>query len=142
MKALNITCYTEKAHKLEFAAIMDGETTEADLQSAINAYIDFHLAIRPNVNVIIFFIDAYTPTGTRLYKKRDTTPELYHIPPSRYDEIGDHVIPNLFVVSTSLLVKCIETKQLTRNIFEWIEEHQKEHGLIVLGIHSENQKEI
>ncbi|MXV76244.1 hypothetical protein F4Z99_18470 [Candidatus Poribacteria bacterium] len=96
------------------------------------------MAIRPDVNVIIFFIDADAPTGARLYAENKTTPAIYHIPPELYTEIDAYVNPELFIVSTPLLFDMVKNGKLHRSIFEEIQTYHNEQGCIVLGIHDAN----
>jgi len=135
INAFNIKCCRHQLRKLDFALVSENESIPAaDYALAVNAYINFHLAIRPDVNLILFFIDADTPTGARLYAENKTTPAIYHIPPKLYAEIDHYINPELFVVSTPLLTSAIEKGRLHRNICETLEAEHSENGLIVLGI--------
>lgn len=137
INAFNIKCCRHRQRKLDFALVSENESIPAaDYALAVNAYINFHLAIRPDVNVIIFLIEPDAPTGARLYAENETTPAIYHIPPKLYTEIDHYINPELFVVSTPLLADAIEKGRLHRTIFEALQAHHDEKGFIVLGIYN------
>ena len=67
-----------------------------------------------------------------------TLPEKPRSPRQKYQltDKGRTELAN--VVSTRLLVDAIEKGRLNRAVFESLQAHHNEHGLIVLGIHDAN----
>ena len=126
-------------HKLDFAIIVPpGIVLEIEKKSRLaQAYIDYDLAIKPNVPVVIFQLETLLDVGSKLYGGNVNCPKIYHLPPRMYTDLEEIVAEGAFCVSESYLEYVIKSKCLNRSIFGLLEQTRQELGLNVIGIQHE-----
>jgi len=130
-------CASER-HKTEFAVIAPAEMKDedpTDITLKINAFIDFHLAIKPNVPVVLFDINNIDEAGTPVYNIDLDGGALYHLPESTYPYLDEFVKDTPFLVSKELLTNVLENNKVNASIFDALTDVRAQHGLVVLGMH-------
>lgn len=135
--AFEISIMKERRSKQEFAVVAPSKLSDADaadVERKIRAYLDFHLAIKPNNAVILFQIQALAETGSPLF----TLPggqKLYHIPVSLYGDLENIVARSVFIVSHSLLGGIIDASGAYRVDASMLDEVHQSEGLTIIGLH-------
>lgn len=142
--SFDISLYKSELHRLDFAIVYPEsitEETDVDTIKARNAFannrikqfIDFHIAIKPNVAVVLFSISQFALPGSPVFNLDNTGKALYHIPKKLYRYLEDMVVESPFLVSNSLLIHIIEQQKLHKSVFASLDTFHQENGLIVLG---------
>lgn len=129
-----ISVCKSELHELEFALVFPPDTNDPiDTQEQLcDAFIKYHLAIKPNCPVVLFQLETLLNVGSPLYQ--GTCPTIYHLPPSCYDSIEGFIHEGVFCVSQSYLIHVIEAGKLNHSLFSLLEPTRQELGLNVLGI--------
>ena len=130
--------------KLEFAIVypsrgilndLAGTQKISDIKTILErSYINYHLAIKPEVPVVLFQLVSLHDVGTKVYGGSEGCPEIYHLPPRIYDNLEDVVRDDAFIVSENYLEMVIRAKCLNKSIFGLLHKARQEVGLNVLGI--------
>ena len=123
-------------HKLDFALVYPpgSEILSPVRPQLINAYVNYHLAIKPKVPVIIFQLSTLIGVGSKIYGGQPNCPPIYHLPPHTYNDLEDIVLDDIFCVSQIYLEHVLNTKCLNKSIFGLLEETRQKFGLNVIGI--------
>ena len=127
MKICNSSLYN-----LDYALVYPTDVMDNADDKLADAFIKYHLAIKPGVPVIIFQLSTLAGVGSQVY--RGTCETVYHIPPGSYQSIEDIYKEGTFCTSLSYLEYVLKAKALNRSIFTLLEPVHKEQGLNVLGI--------
>ena len=101
---------------------------------------NYHLAIKPNIPVILFELEDNADVGSILYRYVDGH-ELYHIPESKYKSLEDIVSNKPFWATHDILLHIIGNDNAFGSIFSFIPEYWMEQGLNVVGLVN-NSKEL
>ena len=126
-------------HKLDFALVYPPNQLVSPTTNDIltTAFISYHLAIKPNVPVVLFQLASLHDVGTKVYGGNVNCPEIYHLPPRLYPELEDVVAEGVFCVSQSYLEQVIRSKCLNKSIFSGLDGVRQELGLNVLGVNGD-----
>ena len=124
-------------HKLDFVLVYPPNQLVSPTTNDILtiSYISYHLAIKPEVPVVLFQLVSLHDVGTKVYGGSKGCPEIYHLPPRIYDNLEDVVGDDVFIVSENYLEMVIRAKCLNKSIFGLLHEARQEVGLNVLGIY-------
>ena len=129
--------YRSTLYQQQFAIVTEPNEEPPDInliEELKSAYIKYHLAIKPNVPVIIFYLESAAGVGCKIFGGTPETPVLYHIPPRSYEKLDVMVKEAPFCVSQSYVEHALRSNHLHRSIFGLLPATQKEVGLNVLGI--------
>ena len=132
-----ITVCNSALHKLDFALVYppNFQVSPTTTEMLTKAYINYHLAIKPNVPVALFQLESLDNAGSRVYGGSKGCPEIYHLPPRIYNELEDIVAEGTFIVSETYLEMVIRAKCLNKSIFGLLHGTRQEIGLNVLGVY-------
>ena len=142
ISSFKIDVVQSSLHKLEFAYVYPPGTScdVATTEKLMNAYINYHLAIKPNVPIVLFQLaSSLHDIGSKVYGGSEGCPEIYHLPPRIYTELEDVVAEGMFCVSQTYLEHVIRTKCVNKSIFALLEPTRQELGLNVIGIHETSE---
>jgi len=132
-------CLSQR-HQLKFCVVSPNEfqhDAAFGIAQKIKIFTDYHLAIRPQVPVILFELETLANVGAPLYK-RDPETNVYHLPPDLYPMLEESLKETEFLVSYTLLKKIIEADKVYTSILDTLETVYENDGLNVLGVHYEN----
>ena len=89
-------------HGVKFNIIAPNTLEELD-KARINLksqlFIDFHIAISPNVPVVLFEINSPQEVGSPVWNINLNGSRLYHIPPKSYSYLDEFVNETEFLIS-------------------------------------------
>ena len=139
IQQLQISILATERAKLKFGIIAIGqlgEIPQSDVDRKVRAYIQFHIAIAPDVPVIMFEINGYADTGSPVFSNEACT--LFHLPPYLYPRLDEIVADKAFLVSEELLKEIINNRQAYNSIFEILAKKHQETGLVAIGIPGES----
>lgn len=132
-------------HKIKFGivypdSIIDIEDAEIDeLQVKIKAFLDFHIAIKPNdASVILFDIDSRIDIGSPIWNIDLKGKRLYHLPERLYGNLDELVQETPFIASHNILIDIINNQKTFASIFNILPTIYTNRGLIALGLYNEN----
>ena len=144
MRADNISSFQidvckSELYKIEFALVYPPgvEYSQAAIDTLVNGCINYYLAIRPNVPIVLFQISTLHGVGSKVYGGSTNCPPIYHLPPRIYQHLEDIVSESVFLVSQSYLEHVIKSNCLNMSIFSVLGETRQEIGLNVLGIYGD-----
>ena len=128
-------------HKLDFALVYPPNqlVSPSTNDILITSYINYHLAIKPNVPVVLFQLASLHDIGSKVYGGSEGCPEIFHLPPRIYTELEDVVAEGMFCVSQTYLEHVIRAKCVNKSIFALLEPTRQELGLNVIGIHETSE---
>lgn len=132
-------CKSEK-HDVQFGIIapeLMTDVDESDITIKTQALIDFHIAIKPNVPVVLFDIENTREVGSPIWNI-DSETRLYHIPEESYPHLDEFVQETAFLVTQDILTKLFDKQKLFSSIFSALPIIREEQGLVVLGLYHEN----
>ena len=132
-------CFSQR-HNLKFCVIAPNGFEHEDvarISDNIDIFINYNLAIRPNVPVILFELENKMNCGAKLYKHQGLS--IYHLPPMRYATLEESIKESFFIISDALLIKLIDGKFHT-SIIDFLPDIQASTGLNVLGYMNETEK--
>lgn len=140
IQSFDIKICLSQRQQLRFCVVRptDQVPSETDIDTKIGIFIDYHLAIRPQVPVILFELENLINVGAPLYKHQDIT--VYHVPPANYRTLEESIEATDFLVSHTLLKKIIEGDKIYASILDSLDTIYAEDGLNVLGFHNESEK--
>lgn len=132
LQRLDFSVYTSELHGHRFVIVPPRMGTQVwDADKMICAYMQYQLAIKPVVPVVIFRVSSLVDVGSMVFAG---DPVIYHLPPRVYPKLQEIVLDDVFCVSDSYLVHVLEASRLNSSIFSIIPETHKEIGLNVLGV--------
>ena len=120
-------------HQQVFGLVYPPVYDEGIADRMTDAYIQYHLAIKPNVPVVLFSLESLVGVGSRVFVNENDT--IYHLPPRMYSNLEDVVAEDIFIVSESYLSHVIKSGRLHKSIFASLHEARQSDGLNVLGIY-------
>ena len=129
---------TSQRHKTQCVVVPPNEIQEADpddIALKIEAFINFHLAIKPNVPVILFDIEDISDVGTAVYQIDLDGWTLYHLPERSYPFLQEFITETPYLISKELVSYLIEADKVEESIFASLQQIRNEKGLVILGLH-------
>ncbi len=133
-------CRSER-YFVDFAIVSPEPVSMADpeLQQFMEAFISFHLAIKPNVPVILFEIESLVGVGSRVFGGNEGCQfPIYHLPPDAYNKLENIVQETYYCVAQTFLNHVIGCDRLNNSIFSDLAGIRQELGLVVLGVYRED----
>lgn len=127
-------------HNIDFAIIAPNtleEVQKSDIDLKSKAFIDFHIAIRPNTPVVLFDIENTIEAGSPVWNI-DKDKKLYHLPESTYPYLDEFVLETAFLLTQNIVIHILNKSKVHSGIFGVLAEIRKETGLTVLGLYDEN----
>ena len=134
--AFDIKICLSQRQQLKFCVVSPNEfqhDAAAGLAAKIKIFTDYHLAIRPNVPVILFELETPANIGAPLYKPDEKT-TVYHVPPDEYPTLEESLKETDFLISYTLLKKIIEADKVYTSLLDSLGAFYEENGLNVLGV--------
>ena len=127
---------------LKFCVVSPGDFGDGDsldIAQKIGIFTAYHLAIRPEVPVILFELESLVNTGSPLYKHDERT-RVYHLPPNLYPTLEENLKETEFLLSHTLLKNIIETDKVYSSILDCLSAVHETDGLNVLGVFNETKE--
>lgn len=124
--------------KLDYAVVCPKRFSDEDgveIDGLARTFINVHLAIVPNVPVLLFQIDPDAEVGSPIYNLNTEGSQVHHIPPRCYAYLDEIAVEAPYIVSLSVVSRILERNRANKSIFDGWEEERSEHGLFLLGVH-------
>lgn len=112
------------------------QTYAEHLKEKERVFVNYHLAFRPNVPVVLFELDNIDITGSPVFKDVSGRP-TYHLPPMLYDQLEDIIKESEFIISYELFKNLIDSDKVYDTILKCLADTYNEIGLNVLGTYYE-----
>ena len=126
-------CFSRR-HNLSFSIVSPNGFEYEDknnIAEKMSIFINYNIAIRPNVPVVLLELEDNIDAGAKLYNHQNTG--IYHIPPQNYMLLEKSIKDTSFVVSEEFLKYILETENINNSLTKSFDRLQISRGLNILG---------